>query len=70
MDVRARVTTLTDVYAMKFEAQPMSLGGETEPSASMARIVSAQLFLGARHAPAAGRLLIDDDDRGARPGTR
>ena len=64
VDVRARVTTLTDVYAMKLEAQPMSLGGADGAERIYGTLVSANYFTVLGVTPAAGRLLIDDDDRG------
>src|ERR1043165_2824482 len=33
-DLRARVTTLTDVYAIRFDVQPMALGGNGGAGAS------------------------------------
>ena len=68
VDVRARVTTLTDVYAMKLEAQPMSLGGADGAERIYGTLVSANYFTVLGVTPAAGRLLIDDDDRGGAAG--
>jgi predicted permease len=68
VDVRARVTTLTDVYAMKLEAQPMSLGGADGAERIYGTLVSANYFTVLGVTPAAGRLLIDDDDRAGAAG--
>ena len=67
-DVRARVTTLSDVYAMKFEPQAMGLGGTDGAERIYGAIVSGNYFavLGTR--PHLGRLLVDADDEGA-PGS-
>ena len=67
-DIRARVTTLADVYAIKLESQPMGLGGENGAERIYGSMVSANYFsvLGTR--PHAGRLLLDGDDEGA-PGS-
>jgi predicted permease len=67
-DVRARVTTLSDVYAVRFEAQPMGLGGQDGAERIYGATVSANYFsvLGTR--PHIGRLLMDADDEGA-PGS-
>jgi predicted permease len=67
-DIRARVTTLTDVYAIKLEAQPMGLGGRDGAERIYGSIVSGNYFsvLGTR--AHAGRLLSDADDEGA-PGS-
>jgi predicted permease len=67
-DVRARVTTLSDVYAMKFEPQAMGLGGTDGAERIYGAIVSGNYFavLGTR--PHLGRLLMDADDEGA-PGS-
>ena len=67
-DIRARVTTLTDVYAMKFEPQAMGLGGTDGAERIYGAIVSGNYFavLGTR--PHLGRLLMDADDEGA-PGS-
>src|SRR5262249_15153868 len=68
-DIRARVTTLTDVYAIKLEAQPMGLGGQDGAERIYGMIVSANYFpvLGTR--ARALRLLPDTDDQGT-PGLR
>jgi len=67
-DVRARVTTLTDVYAIRIEPQAMSLGSEQGAEQIYGAVVSGSYFqvLGTR--PHAGRLLIDADDERA-PGS-
>ena len=67
-DIRARVTTLSDVYALKLEPQAMGLGGQNGAERIYGGIVSANYFsvLGTR--PHVGRLLIDSDDEGA-PGS-
>src|SRR5262245_5246774 len=67
-DIRARVTTLSDVYAIKLEAQPMGLGGQDGAERIYGTVVSANYFsvLGTR--AHAGRLLMDADDEGA-PGS-
>ena len=68
LDVRKRVTTLSDVYAIKLESQPMGLGGQDGAERIYGCIVSANYFsvLGTR--AYAGRLLMDADDEGA-PGS-
>jgi putative ABC transport system permease protein len=67
-DIRARVTTLSGVYAIKLESQPMGLGGQDGAERIYGSIVSANYFsvLGTR--AIAGRLLTDADDEGA-PGS-
>src|SRR3954466_2260704 len=67
-DIRARVTTLADVYAIKLESQPMGLGGQDGAERIYGSMVSANYFsvLGTR--AQAGRLLVDSDDQGA-PGS-
>jgi putative ABC transport system permease protein len=67
-DVRARVTTLTDVYAIRIEPQAMSLGSEQGAEQIYGAVVSGSYFqvLGTR--PHAGRLLMDADDEGT-PGS-
>ena len=64
-DLRARVTTLTDVYAIKLEAQPMGLGGQDGAERIYAAQVSGNYFTVLGTKPALGRLLVDDDDSGA-----
>jgi predicted permease len=64
-DLRARVTTMTDVYAIKLEAQPMGLGGQDGAERIYGAEVSANYFTVLGTKPVLGRLLIDDDDRGA-----
>jgi predicted permease len=67
-DIRARVTTLSDVYAYKLEPQAMGLGGQDGAERIYGAIVSGNYFtvLGTR--AHAGRLLVDADDEGA-PGS-
>ena len=67
-DIRARVTTLTDVYAVRLESQPMGLGGLDGAERIYGAVVSGNYFtvLGTR--AHAGRLLNDGDDEGA-PGS-
>src|SRR4029453_13064473 len=62
-DIRARATTLADVYAIKLEAQAMGLGGTDGAERIYGMLVSGNYFsvLGTR--PAAGRLLTDEDDK-------
>src|SRR5262245_46383835 len=67
-DVRARVTTLSDVYAVRLEAQPMGLGGTDGAERIYGTLVSGNYFSVLGTTPAAGRLLTDDDDRGAAGG--
>src|SRR4051812_2949356 len=64
-DLRARVTTLTDVYAIKLEAQPMGLGGKDGAERIYGATVSANYFSVLGTKPLLGRLLVEDDDRGA-----
>jgi predicted permease len=64
-DIRARVTTLSDVYAIKLEPQPMGLGGQDGAERIYGAIVSANYFTALGTRAQAGRLLIDSDDEGA-----
>jgi predicted permease len=67
-DVRARATTLTDVYAYRNDPQPMSLGGEREAERIYGSVVSGNYFRALGATPLRGRLLNDEDDRpGAGP---
>jgi len=43
-DIRARATTLSDVYAIKLEAQPMGLGGQDGAERIYGTVVSANYF--------------------------
>lgn len=65
LDIRARVTTLTDVYAIRLEAQPMGLGGQDGAERIYGATVSANYFSVLGTTPLLGRLLTDDDDSGA-----
>ena len=67
-DLRARVTTLSDVYAYKLEPQPMALGGQDGAERIYGAIVSGNYFTVLGTPAHAGRLLIDADDEGA-PGS-
>jgi predicted permease len=64
-DIRARTTTLSGVYAIRLDPQPMSLGGADGAERIYGSMVSANYFsvLGTR--PATGRLLVEADDEGA-----
>ena len=64
-DVRARVTTLSDVYAIRLEAQPMGLGGTDGAERIYGTLVSGNYFSILGTTPALGRLFTDDDDRNA-----
>ncbi len=68
LDVRARARTVSDVYAIQIDAEPMGLGGSDGADRIYGTIITANYFtiLGTR--PAAGRLLIESDDAGA-PGS-
>jgi len=68
LDVRARVTTLTDVYAARLDPSPMGLGGQDGAERIYGTTVSANYFTVLGTTPAAGRLLVPDDDSGA-PGS-
>lgn len=61
-DLRARVTTLTDVYAGRFDPSPMGLGGPDGAERIYGTTVSANYFSVLGTKPAAGRLLVDADD--------
>jgi len=61
-DLRARVTTLTDVYAGRFDPSPMGLGGPDGAERIYGTMVSANYFRVLGTTPAAGRLLVDADD--------
>ena len=67
-DIRARVTTLSGVYAVRLESQPMGLGGVDGAERIYGSVVSGNYFevLGTR--AHAGRLLSDADDEGT-PGS-
>jgi predicted permease len=67
-DVRARVTTLTDVYAVRLDPGPMGLGGQDGAERIYGTLVSANYFTVLGTTPAVGRLLVDADDSGA-PGS-
>jgi len=67
-DVRARVTTLTDVYAARLDPSPMGLGGQDGAERIYGTMVSANYFAVLGTTPAAGRLLVEADDSGA-PGS-
>ena len=64
-DLRARVTILSDVYAIKLDAQPMGLGGQDGAERIYGSQVTANYFAVLGTKPVLGRLLIDEDDRGA-----
>src|SRR5262245_6553643 len=64
-DIRARVTTVTDVYALRLEAQPMGLGGTDGAERIFGTLVSGNYFSVLGTTPAAGRLLTDEDEKGA-----
>jgi predicted permease len=61
-DLRARMTTVDGVYALRTEPQPMSIAGDGQADRVYGSIVTANYFetLGVR--PLLGRLLRDDDD--------
>jgi predicted permease len=67
-DIRARATTVSDVYALRLEPQAMGLRGHDGAERIYGGIVSGNYFsvLGTR--PHLGRLLMDADDEGA-PGS-
>jgi predicted permease len=62
LDVRARTTTLSDVYAYRVEPQPISLGATTGAERIYGGLVSANYFTTLGLQPAAGRLFTSDDD--------
>ncbi len=64
-DLRARVTTLADVYAARLDPSPMGLGGEDGAERIYGTMVSANYFAVLGTTPAAGRLLVEADDSGA-----
>lgn len=66
LDIRARNTVFTDIYAYKMGAEPMSLGGADGAERIFGDIVSTNYFsiLGTR--PQAGRLFAPED--GVQPG--
>jgi putative ABC transport system permease protein len=68
LDVRARATTLTDVYAARLDPSPMGLGGQDGAERIYGTTVSANYFTVLGTKPAAGRLLVEADDSGA-PGS-
>ncbi|MGE5246292.1 MAG: ABC transporter permease [Betaproteobacteria bacterium] len=67
LDVRARATSFTDVYAYRFEPQPMSLNADEHAQAGAERVygglVSSNYFSVLGVGPQAGRLFADADDR-------
>jgi predicted permease len=67
-DIKARVTTLSGLYAARLEAQPMGLGGPGGAERIYGMTVSANYFSVLGTQPAAGRLLVEADDEGA-PGS-
>jgi predicted permease len=68
LDVRARATTLSGIYAIRLEPQPMGLGGSDGAERIYGSVVTGNYFsvLGTR--AYRGRLLMDRDDEGA-PGS-
>jgi putative ABC transport system permease protein len=58
LDVRARATTLTDVYAARLDPSPMGLGGQDGAERIYGTTVSANYFTVLGTKPAAGRLLV------------
>ena len=64
-DLRARVTTLTGVYAGRLDPTPMGLGGQDGAERIYGTIVTGNYFSILGTSPAAGRLLADSDDTGA-----
>jgi putative ABC transport system permease protein len=64
-DLRARVTTLSDVYAVRLEPSPMGLGGQDGAERIYGMTVSGNYFTVLGTTPVAGRLLADSDDTGA-----
>ena len=61
-DIRARATTISDLYAVRLEPTPMGLGGQDGAERIYGMAVSANYFAALGTRPAAGRLLMDADD--------
>jgi predicted permease len=68
LDIRARVTTLTDVYAIRVDPSPMGLGGQDGAERIYGTVVSGNYFAVLGATPAAGRLLAAADDTGTAGG--
>ncbi|HET7619967.1 MAG TPA: ABC transporter permease [Vicinamibacterales bacterium] len=69
-DVRERVTTLTDVYAIRLEPQPMSLAGNGGAERVYGTAVSGNYFSVLGTQPVRGRFFTDADDTiGSAPAT-
>ena len=68
LDIRARTTTLSDVYAMDLEPRPMGLGGRDGAERAYGGVVSANYFSVLGTQPRLGRLLMPTDGEGA-PGS-
>src|SRR5262249_50078360 len=66
-DLRERTKTLSGLYALNIEPGPISLGGAGDAERLYGTATPATYFevLGSR--PAAGRLLVDADDRAGAP---
>jgi predicted permease len=69
LDVRARNTVFTDVYAFRFDAAPMSLGGANGAERIYGSMVTNNYFETLGVQPALGRLFTRDDreEAGAAP---
>jgi len=62
-DVRERATLLSDVYAYRFDVQPVSLGDATDAERIFGMPVSGTYFHALGVTPAHGRFFTDNDDR-------
>jgi predicted permease len=62
-DVRARATTLSDVYAFRVEPQPLSLGGAQDAERIYGMLVSGNFFRALGTTAVRGRVLNDTDDK-------
>ena len=62
-DVRERATTLSGVFALRLEPQPMSLAGADSAESVYGTAVSGNYFTVLGTQPRLGRLFTDDDDR-------
>ena len=64
VDLRARTTSFTDIYAHEMEPTPMSLGGEGGAERIYGVLVTANYFEVLGTTPHLGRLLRNADDEG------
>src|SRR5262245_3214087 len=69
VDIRARNTVFTDLYAMRFGSEPMSLGGRDGAERIYGQLVTTNIFVVLGTRAAVGRLFTREDSEqpGASP---